>query len=56
MWWIIGVLFIAWGVFAIVTSVIETNKSPSVGGAAMIATIMGVIAIVIGSLLVWVLA
>ncbi len=55
MWWIIGVLIIAFGVDTIVGSVIETRKDPSVGGAAMITTIIGIIAILLGSLLTWIL-
>lgn len=53
MWSIIGILIIAWGVFAIVSSIVETNNNPSVGGAAIIVVQFGVVAIVIGSLILW---
>ena len=51
MWWLIGVPFIAWGVYSVVNSIIAVNKDPSVGAAAMIVIIAGGAAIVIGSLL-----
>lgn len=48
-----AMLIIAWGVFAIVSSIVETNNNPSVGGAAIIVVQFGVVAIVIGSLILW---
>ena len=55
-WTIVGLLIIAWGVFAIVSSIIETQDNPSVGAAAIIVVQFGVVAIAIGLLILWVLA
>lgn len=49
-------LIIAWGVFAIVSSFIETQDNPSVGGAAIIVVQFGIVAIAIGLLILWLLA
>lgn len=53
LWAIVGILIIAWGVFAIVSSFVSMQDNPSTGGAAMILTIFGVVAIAIGSLMLW---
>jgi len=46
-----AMLIIAWGIFAIVSSFISMQDTPSTGGAAMIVTIFGVVAISIGALI-----
>jgi len=54
-WSIVGMLIIAWGCFAIFSGFSSAQNDPSTGTAAGCAVMLGIIALIVGGLLTWVL-